>query len=209
MATYNEVLERVLSFRRGRLPDAPTRDEHEKMFYGVLSHSCFYHPAFKSAVEQYKYHLHALCTIDVMKPRAFINAAEHEISLLDPGKKTDAAKIVKLQDMVDERKKTLETLNSRRPALVEELGHLALYIRDNLFRIASRCEASIVILVDSSIARIKESQLIDDIKIHFLEQLEYNDQDGLVAGQRLENARKDVSLLSKEISNTFRETFSR
>jgi len=205
LATYNDVLESVLSFRRGQLPHAPTRDEHEKMFYGVLSHSFFYNPALKSAVEQYKYQLHALRTIDFRKPRAFINAAEQAISLLDSRKETDAAKKVKMQDMVDERKKILETLNSSWPALVEELGHLSLYIRDNLFKIANRCETSIVVLVNSSIARMKENQVIEDIKIHFKEQLKYDLHDGLVTGQRLENAKKDVALLSKEISNNFRE----
>jgi hypothetical protein len=41
LATYNEMLERFLSFRRGRLPDASPRDEREKMFYGVLGNSFF------------------------------------------------------------------------------------------------------------------------------------------------------------------------
>lgn len=205
LATYNEVLESVLSFRRGHLPDAPTRDEREKMFYGVLSHSFFFNLALKSAVEQYKYQLHELSRIDFRKHKAFIAAAGQEISLLDPGKKADAARKVKMQDIVDERKKVLETLTSRRPALAEELRHLALYIRDNLFKIANRCETSIVVLVESSIARMKEKQLIEDIKIQFEEQLDYGLHDDLVTGQRLENAENDFALLSKEIANSFRE----
>lgn len=205
LATYNELLESVLSFRRGQLQAVSTRDEREKMFYGVLSHSSFYDPALKSALEHYKYQLYALSTIDFKKPRAFINTAEQAISLLDSRKKADAAKKVKMQDMVDERKKFLETLNSRWPALVEELGHIALYIRDNLLKIANRCETSIVILVDSSIARTKEKQLIEDIKTHFKEQLKLDLHDGLVTRQRIENAKNDVALLSKEISINFRE----
>src|ERR1700690_1122227 len=86
LALYNEVLESVLSFSCGQLPDTRTRDDREKMFYGVLSHCSFFNTGLKSAVEQYKYQLHALGTIDLRKPRAFINAAGREISLLDPGK---------------------------------------------------------------------------------------------------------------------------
>jgi hypothetical protein len=202
LATYNEALERVLSFRRGQLADG---DEREKMFYGVLCHSCFFNLGLKSAVEQYKYQLHELSTIDFRKHKAFITAAEQEMSLLSSWKKADAARKAKMQDMVDERKQLLETLTSRRPALVEELRDLALYIRDNLFKIANRCETSIAVLVESSVARLKEKQLIEDIKIHFEEQLDDGLHDGPVSGQRLENAENDFALLSKEIANSFRE----
>ncbi len=205
LARYDAILEDILLFRQGQLHGAPPRDEHDKMFYGALSHSFFFNPALKSAVEQYKYQLHVLSAIDFKKPRAFINAVEEAISLLNPGKKTDAARKVKIQDMADERKKLLETLNSRWPALAEELGHIALYIRDNLLKIANRCETSIVVLVDSYAARTKENQLIKDIKIHFKEQLMYDLHNGLVTRQRLENAEHDVALLSKEISSNFRE----
>jgi len=205
LAAYNEVLESVLSFRRGQLPDAPTRDEHERMFYGAFAHSFFYHPGLKSAVELYKYQVHALSAIDLGKPRAFINTAERAISLLDLRKKADAATKVKMQAMVDERKKLLEALTRRRLALVEEVGYLVRYIRDNLLRIANRCETSIAVLVESSIARIKENQLIEDIKLHFTGQLEDSLHGGLAGWQRPGNAENDVALLSKEISNNFRE----
>ncbi len=205
LSTYNEMLQRVLSFRSRQLLDAPSRDEREKIFYGALSHSCFFNPGLKSAVEQYKYQLHELSMIDFRKHKAFIAAAEQEMSLLGSWKKADAARKAKMQDMVDERKKLLETLTGRRPALVKELGHLALYIRDNLFKIAKRCETSIVVLVESSVARLKEKQLIEDIRIHLKEQLEDDLDDGLVAGQRLENAQNDFALLTKEIANSFSE----
>jgi hypothetical protein len=206
LATYNDVLERVLLFQSGQLLDVPAGDEHDKMFYGVLCQSCFFNRGLKSAVEQYKYHLHALGATDVRKARAFIEAAGQEISLLNQGRKADAARRAKIQDLVDERKKALETFTSRRPAMVKELGHLALYIRDNLFKIAKRCETSIVILVGSTIERMKEKQLIEDVKLYLKEQLEYDLHDGFdIAGQRLENAKKDFAFLSREISNSFTE----
>ena len=205
MAAYNEVLESVLSFQRGQLQDAATRDEHERMFYGALAHSFFYHPGLKSAVELYKYQVHALRVIDLRKPRAFINAAEQAISELDPRREADAAAKVRMQDMVDERKKLLEALTRRRLALVEEAGYLAQYIRDNLLRIANRCETSIAVLVESSIARIKENQLIEDIKLHFTGEPEDSLHDGRAGRQRPGDAENDAALLSKEIANNFRE----
>jgi hypothetical protein len=206
LATYNEVLDDVLSFRSGRLPDAPPRDEHEKLFYGALSHSFFFDQALKSAVEQYKYQLHVLSTIDLKKPRAFINAAEQEISLLNPGRKADAARMIKMQGLVDDRKKVLETINRRWPALVQEIGYLALYIRDNLFAVANRCETSIAVLVGISISRMKEKQLIEDVRVYLKEQFEYGLYDGIAAGQRFKNVQNDFALLSTELSNIFRES---
>jgi hypothetical protein len=86
------------------------QDIRDKMFYGVLNHSRFVNPALKSAVEQYKYHLHTLINLDLKKPKVFIR---------------------------------------RWAALAEELINIALYVRDNLVKIAKLCEASIVILLTS------------------------------------------------------------
>jgi hypothetical protein len=175
------------------------------MFYGVLRHSCFFDPALKSAVEQYKYHLHELIALDFKKPTAFIKSAEEEIRRLNPKKKDDEVKLIRLRGMVDERKKTLETLKKRRAALTEELGYIARYTRDNLVKINSRCEASIVVLVDLQIARNEENRLIEDIKTRFKEDLKNLLHHGPVTRQHLEAVKKDVAMLSKEISVLLRE----
>ncbi len=44
----------------------------EQMLYGVLGHSHLVKPALKSAVEQYKFHVHTLSELDLKKPSAFI-----------------------------------------------------------------------------------------------------------------------------------------
>lgn len=206
LAMYSDVLERVQAFRRGHLTAAHTRLDREKMFYGALSHSLYYNPALKSAVEHYKYQLHALRSVGIRKHTAFINAAAQEIRLLGSSTKAGADKIVKLQEMVEERKKLVETLTSRRQELVRELGHIALYIGDNLFKVSNRCETSIAVLVDGSISRLKVDQLIEDVRMHRQEQLEYEQRDGLDTGQRPENVQQDIALLSREISDNFRDT---
>lgn len=154
LAKYRDLLKEMQQDFRG------------KMFYGVLSHSRFANPALKSAVEEYKYLLHALITLDFKKPKVFIR---------------------------------------RWAALAEELSNIALYIRDNLLKIEILCEASIVILVDLQIEKKFESQLIEEIKTHFKEHLKDSLHHGPIADQYLETVKKDVGMLSKEISVILRE----
>jgi hypothetical protein len=175
------------------------------MFYGVLGHTQFFSPVLASEVEHFKYHLHALPGLDLKKPAAFIKSAEAEMSRLNPNKKEDAVKLARLHTLVDERKRTLESAVRRRPALVRELGNIALYLRDNLVLIEKRCETSIVVLVDLQISRKKENQMIEDIKTHFKEHLKDSLRKGPVAAQYMENIKKDVARLSREISSMYRD----
>jgi hypothetical protein len=204
LATYNRLLEDVMSFQRQQ-QEVPNQNSRNKMFYGVLSHSCFFNTALKSAVEQYLYHLHSFMALDFVKPEAFLTAAEEATKKLNPKKKADAAKLMKIRDMAEERKKSLITLHRRRAEFVEELSHIAMYIRHNLVKIGARCETSIVVLVDSQIARKEESQLIEDIKTHFKEKLKNDLHDGQLTRQHLAIAQKDVALLSRETSGILRE----
>jgi uncharacterized protein (UPF0147 family) len=205
LTTYRELLKDVQAFESHQRQGAARQDFPEKMFYGVLSHSRFVNPALKSAVEQYKYLLHALITLDFRKPTAFIRSAEEDMSRLNQKNKDHAVRLARLRGMVDERKETLETLKRRWAALAEELGHIALYIRDNLVRIEKLCETSIVVLVDLQIERKKESHLIEDIKTHFKEHLKDSLRRGPITKQYLETVKKDVAMLSKEIAVILRE----
>jgi hypothetical protein len=205
LATYRELLEDVMSFQRHQQQGMPPQSVQQKMFYGVLSHSSFFSPALASAVEQFKYQLYALTTLDFKKPRAFIKSTEEAISKLNPKKKADAVKLAKMRGMAEERIAMLETLNKLWAELVEELSHLAMYIRHNLVKIEDRCEAAIVVLVDSHIARNKENQLIEDVKTQFKEQLKNDLHYGLITKQHIETAKHDVLILSKELSNIFKD----
>ena len=110
LATYRELLEAVEAFEQHQQQQyAAPLSFRDKMFYGVLGHSHFFSPVLASEVEQFKYHLHTLLTLDLKKPTAFIKSAEAEMSRLNPKKRDDAVKLARLHTMVDERKKTLET----------------------------------------------------------------------------------------------------
>jgi hypothetical protein len=71
LAVYRELLQAVESFEHGQ--QAGFRD---RILFTVLGHSHLVKPALKSAVEQYKYHLHNLSELDLKKPSAFIKSAE-------------------------------------------------------------------------------------------------------------------------------------
>jgi len=85
------------------------------------------------------------------------------------------------------------------------LRDIAQYIRDNLVRIERLCEKSIGILVDLLVSQQAEQQLIGDIK----EQTKASIKDSLLLGpvprQLLEDAKKDVDVLSREITAIVRQ----
>ncbi len=206
LAPYRELIEDLQTFSKLQSEGTPSNQSfREKMFYGLLSRSFFVNHALKSAVEEYKYHLHSLQSLDFRKPEAFIKSAEEEISRLNVKKKEDAAKHARLANMIEERKQALEALTKRWTVLADELFDIALYIRDNLSRIEKICEASIVILVDNQLRRKKEEQLIEGVKTHFKERLRDSLHQGQVTKQHLEDAKQDVATLSREISTLIRE----
>lgn len=204
-ATYSRLLEDVETFARHRQQGAAGQELRQKMFYSALDHSSFFHPGLKSAVEQYKYQVHALLTLDFKKPTAFIRSAEEEMGRLNPKRKDDALKLAKLQGMVDERKKTVETLKRHGGELAKELKDIALYIRDNLIKIEKICATAIVILADLRNAGQEENRLIEDIKILFKERLRSALHGGQITQQHLETAKTEVAVLSKELTSILRE----
>jgi hypothetical protein len=194
---YNELIDSILAYELHERPATAQEIFQNKRFLGVLAHSSFVKPALKSAVEHYKYCLHTLASLDLKKPFAFIRSAEEEMARLNPKKKEEAARLARMQAMVDERKKTVEGLTKRRTLLVEEMGHLAFYIRENLVKIRKLCEASIAILVSEQVDRKKEADLIEDIKRHFKERLRESLHQGTITKEQLEATKEEVAELSK------------
>jgi chromosome segregation ATPase len=205
VTAYRELLKNLQEFELHQQQGTSNQDFSRKMLYGVLSHSRFVNPALKSAVEQYKYLLHALLALDFKKPEAFIRSAEEDMSRLNQKNEDHAVRLARLRGMVAERKETLAALKSRWAALSEELNNIALYISDNLVKIERLCEAAIVVLVDFQIERKKEKQLIEDIKTHFKEHLKDSLHRGPITKQYLETVKKDVAVLSEEIPALLRE----
>jgi hypothetical protein len=175
-----------------------------RIFYGVLAHSHFISPVLQSVVEQYKFQLHTLATLDFKKPAAFIRSAEEEMNRLNPKKTEEAGRLHRLQIMVDEREKVLEGLAKRRAALVGELGHIIQYIRENLSKIGKLCEASIAILVSEQIDRKKEVDLIEDIKAQIKERLRESLRQGTITRDDLDAAKAEVAQFSKRTADFMR-----
>jgi uncharacterized protein YeeX (DUF496 family) len=204
LARYHGLLDRIQEFAQGPRIDREGRDIRDRMFYGALGISQFFNPALDlpSAVQ---YHLHLLAALDIRKTVTFIRSAEQEIANLDPQKKEHAARRARLRGMVEERKQALSAQKKSRTDLVQEVNDIAHYIRDNLIRIEHLCEASIVILVDLEVSQQAEKHLIQDIKDQFKDRLKDSLQRGPVSQQQLEEAKRDVTVLSREISALVRE----
>jgi hypothetical protein len=205
LARYNELLDDILAFDLYQRQNTGPQNLRERMFYEVLSHSCFFNTALKSAVEQYKYYVHELTTLNFRKPTAFIKTAKEEMGRLNPKKRNDAARLARLQNMVDERERSVEALMRRRASLAEELNYLARYISDNLSEIANLCGTSISILRDLKTEDQEERRVIDEIKTYFKDQLKTALHQGAITKQDLETAKKDVAVLSREVSALLRE----
>ena len=205
LARYHGLIDRMREFAQGLRTDAEVQDIRDRMFYGVLGISQFFNPALELAIGQFKYHLHQFAALDIRKTETFITTAEREIATFDPKKKEHAARLARLRGMVEERKQALPALKKRRADLVQEVNDIANYIRDNLVRIERLCEASIVILVGLEVSQQVEKQLIKDIRDQFKDRLKDSLLRGPVSQQQLEDAKRDVEILSREISALVRE----
>lgn len=205
LAAYSMLLHDLASFKRRQQQGAAARDYRGKAFYGLLEHSQFINTGLQQAVAQYKYHLHELTTLDFKKPSSFIKLAEQELGVLNPKKKNDAVKAVRLREMVAARKRELDSLKRQRAALIEELTLIALYIKGNLLKIGMRCRTAIVRFVEFLIAREEEGRAIEDVRELFTEQLRAAQQRGPVSKEEREAAKKDFQLLAKNISDLIRD----
>ncbi len=173
---------------------------NERKLFGVLSHSHFFNHALKLAIEQYLYHYGRLRLLDFRKPQAFVKAAQDEINSLSPKKKLDQPKIARLQAMVDQRNQDLETLEKKRLELTNELKNIALYLGDNLARVRKLCESSIAVLVNLQLGKEKETELIEDVKKQFKEEIRDQMQVGPVSREFAEKLKEDFSHISHQLS---------
>ncbi len=195
LLVYAAMIAEVQSFEQYERHVAGTKDFREQMYYGVLIHTHFFNHALKSAVEQYKYHLHALRELDFAKPAAFVRSAEEELGKLNPKKKDDAAKLARLQGLIEERIKMTESRKSRWLVLARELTHIATYIRDNLVKIQGLCETSMSVLGDPRTVQDMERTLTEDIKSHFKEHLKDLLHRESVTREYLDSVKKEADLL--------------
>jgi hypothetical protein len=205
LASYWDLLTAVAEYRTGRGPES----FQDKMLYAVLSHSHFAKPALRSAVEQFKYHFNTLSNLDFKKPTSFIKSAEEEIARIEKAvknnlRKEEATRIERLRMMIEERKKTLDAEKKRWLELAEEMSHILAYVAENLGRIGTVCEQSIVILVNEQLDRKKEVFLIESIKTQFKERLKESLHRGTIKKEDLEHAKEEVAALSTRMEELVR-----
>jgi hypothetical protein len=197
---YQKLLADSLAFEKRKNQSTESIDYRERMYYAVLSHSCFLNQAVSASVEQYKYHVRSLGTLEFKKPKSFVRAAEEEIHGLDPKKREDAIRLTRLLDMTEERKSLIEQMTRVWMTVSEELLSIIVYLKDNLVKINRTCRMSLDILKDEALARNEEERLLGDIKLQFKEQLKDSLHRGAVTRQQIETVQHDVAILLKEMS---------
>jgi len=205
LTKYRQLVKDVETFKQHIQAGKGYQDLRKHLFAGVLDHTQFASQELLTAVAEYKYHRHALASLEFKTLVSFVKTSEIKIAKLDKKNIDDVVRIVRLQEMVDERNKILATLKKQWSTLSTELRQIALYIRDNLVRIDKLCEASIAVLADPGIKEKKEKQQVEDIKAYFKEQLRKALQHGQVTKQDLETAKKEVGLLSQALSTLVNE----
>jgi hypothetical protein len=205
LAIYRDKLAHIAAYEQRQLHEVGRQDFREKVYYGALRHSCFFNPALKLAIEQYKYHVHAFTMLDFRKPTSFIKSAEEEIANLNLGWKDDSARLDRLQGMIDERKEILDRLTKSREMLSRELIAIIRYISGNLTKIEKLTEVSLAAIEDARISGVEEKRQIEDVKKHFKEQLKDALHQGPLTKEYVEKVKGDVAKLTKEISNIAHE----
>lgn len=205
LVKYIRQLSLVEEFIVKQKSDPALSDFNQRMMFGVFSHTHFFKPALKSAIEYYKYHYHGFFLIDLKKPLSFIKSAEDEIARLNPKKKDDQAKIARLRSLLDQRNEDLEAFKKRRLVFARELLNIGEYVAENLIKIRKLTESSISALVELQLGGEKESQLIEEIKTLFKDQVKGQLQSGPVTRQFVEDMKSDFEKLSKQLSKQILE----
>jgi len=202
---YRQLIKETEAFEHRGLRGQNEGDLRERMRYGVLGHAQFASTALLSAVELYKYHLHALASLDFKHPASFIKSAENEMGRLSKKKLNDVVRMARLQEMVAERKKVVEALKRQWVEIAAELRRITLYIKDNLSGIGQLCETSVVVLAETGIGQQKEKQLIEDVKNLYKVKFKEALHRGKTSRQDLENAKQELDMLTTEMSIHARE----
>jgi len=205
LAAFIRYWELVETYEREQKQGIGRLEFGERRLLGVLSHTGFFKPAFRIAIEEYKYHYHQLFLLDFNKPEAFIQSAEAEIGKLNPKKRDDQQKIARLQDMIEQRRKDLEALTKRRHRIAGELYHIAVYVRDNIVLVQRLCENAISRLAELQVGGEKAGQMIEDVKQQFKERVREHRELGSITPEYLESVKAEVAQLSQRLARSVLE----
>jgi hypothetical protein len=204
LAVFQRYCAIVEQFEAMRYQSLGGQDMGERMLLSVLSHTRFFRPALRIAVEEYKYYHHQLLQLDLAKPETFIRSAESEMARLSP-KKEDQHKIARLQELIDQRKNDLEALIHGRRMLTGELCHIAVYVLDNMVMVRQLCEDAVTRLARLEAGGEKTGQLIEDLKALFKDEVRDYRQMGKVTPEYLESVKAEVAQLSQLLAQQVHE----
>jgi len=205
LARLRLLLIDIDAFEQRRRLDPGKLDLRERMAFGVLLHTRFVNAELLQAVTLFHYHLRALASLDLESPAEFIAAAKRTMKKLDRKNTAHALRMVRLTEMIEERKKMIDGLEARRSALLVELQHIAGYVQENLAAMEAVCRKAIVMLVEIGLAKEKESELIEDIRARFKKDLKIYLSVRQLTADDAARARQVADRLTNKLSRLIRE----
>jgi len=190
--------------QRSRL-DPGQQDLHDRMVFGVLLHTRFINEELLQAVILFHYHLRTLASLDLESPTEFIVAAERTMKTLNRRKIDHALRMVRLTEMIEERRKMIAGIEAQRAQLTAELRSIAWYVQDNLVAMEMLCRKAIVILVEIGLEKQKESELIEAIRKRFKKELSASIGVRQLTSDAVAKANHVVDRLTHKLSRLIRD----
>jgi hypothetical protein len=181
------------------------QDHRERMVYGVLRHSRFVCNELLNAVAEFQYQLRILASLDFAGPEEFIANAEQTLKKLKRSNIDHVVRMVRLKEMIGERRHMLAGLESRQTALISELRHIASYVRENLVLMETLCRKAIVVLVEIGLDRSMENELIEAVRKQFHQELRAASGVRQLTTDDLERAKHIANRLAQKLSDLVRD----
>jgi hypothetical protein len=205
LARLRLLLVDIDAFEQRRRLDPGQLDLHDRMVFGVLLHTRFINENLLQAVTLFHYHLRTLASLDLESPLEFIVAAERTMKKLNRKKIDHALRMVRLSEMIQERKKMIADIEAHRAELITELRSIAWYVQDNLVAMEMLCRKAIVILVEIGLEKQKESELIEAIRKQFKKELSASIGVRQLTADAVTKAKHVVDRLTQKLSRLIRD----
>ena len=205
LARLRLLLIDIDAFEQRRRLDPGQQDLHDRMVFGILLHTRFINEDLLQAVILFHYHLRTLASLDLESPVEFIIAAERTMKKLNRKKIDHALRMVRLTEMIEERKKMIAGIEARRAQLSAELRSIAWYVQDNLAATEMLCRKSIVILVEIGLEKQKECELIEAIRKQFKKELSASIGVRQLTTDAVAKAKHVVDRLTHKLSRMIRD----
>jgi hypothetical protein len=205
LARLRLLLVDIDAFEQRRRLDPGQLDIHDRMVFGVLLHTRFINEELLQAVTLFHYHLRTLASLDLESPVEFIVAAERTMKKLNRKKIDHAIRMVRLTEMIEERKKMIAGIEAQRTQLSAELRSIAWYVQDNMVAMEMLCRKAIVILVEIGLEKQKESELIEAIRKQFKKELSASIGARQLTTDAVAKAKHVVDRLTHKLSRLIRD----